>query len=453
MSPAIHDSGVAAPSSAEGPSATITGLTLIGTYQSLVVWYLISLLYLYPYGISVGAEASLRVPDVFAILAILVGGGALSLRGQIRVDRVFFGVAGAFLLLELSLPFVGAIAYRRPIDVVSTLRMAMLWLPMIFLAMLAPSWRALHFERNLAQVLAATLWLNVAYAAIQIASTLGAVPQSLLITAWLEPWAVDENYNLIQGLRPAGFFATSTALSVFGVICLCFFYARYVSNGARQDLVRSLLSIGIVILSTSRTAYATSALILFAGWWHLSSGRRLVLTAILIGGASAVLLAVEKTIGVEVAFERFQRLAESGLLADVSFGGRVYESWPTAIEAARDFTFGTLIQAPRVLPLIDSGYLNYFLQGKWLFAAALAMLLAGLWFQGLRAFFGPETQRLGILTLFLAIYLTIALVISNPLRSPLVILFIVYSLWRSGAEREGRLMQALPALDHDRGRM
>ncbi|MGH8223101.1 MAG: hypothetical protein ACREQZ_09010 [Woeseiaceae bacterium] len=426
-------------------------ITLIGTYQSLVVWYLISLLYLYPYGISVSDEASLRVPDLLAVLAILVGVGAILLRRQVKIDRAFLGVAGAFVLLELFAPFVGAIGYRRPIDVVSALRMAMLWLPMIFLTMLAPSWRALRFEKNLAQVLVATLWLNFAYAVMQIAAAVGAVPQSFLVTAWLEPWAVDENYKIIQGLRPAGFFANSTALSVFGIVCLCFFYARFVSNGARQDLRRSLLSIGIVILSTSRTAYATGAAILFAGWWHLSTGRKSVLAAILICSALTVLLIVEETIGLEHAFYRFQRLAESSLLEDVSFGARVYQSWPTAIEAARDYTFGTLIQAPRALPLIDSGYLNYYLQGKWLFVAALAILLAGHWFLGLRAFFGRESQRLGVTTLFLAIYLTAALVVSNPLRSPLMIFFIVYSLWRLRVERQGRPMEALPF--HGRGRV
>lgn len=413
--------------------------------------YLASLLYLYPYGIPVAAEANLRVPDLFALVALLLGFGAILLKGQIRVDRVLLGVAGAFLFLELSAPFIGAVGYRRPIDAVSALRMAMLWLPMVFLAMLAPSWRALRFEESLSKLFAATLWLNLLYSALQIAAAIGAVPRWLLITAWLEPWAVDLNFKVIQGLRPAGFFNNSTALSVFGIVCLCFFYARHVSSGARKDLIHALLAIGIVVLSTSRTAYAACAAILFAGWWHLATGRKITLAAILVAGVLAVLLLVERTMGVELAFSRFQRLADSGLLADDSFGARFYRIWPAALEAARDYRFGTLIQAPRALPLIDSGYLNYYLQGKWPFVAALATLLAGLWYLGLRAFFGSERHRLGIMALFLAIYLTVALVTSNPLRSPLMISFIVYSLWRLGAERESRMMQAIPAEVHGRG--
>jgi hypothetical protein len=211
-----------------------------------------------------------------------------------------------------------------------------------------------------------------------------------------------------------------------------------------RDLAYSLLALGIIVLTTSRTAYAASAAIILAGWWHLPTKGKVVLTTLLVCGASAVLLIVEKTIGVEAAFYRFQRLAESGLLEDVSFGKRVYDTWPTVLEAARDYTFGTLIQAPRALPVIDSGYLTYYLQGKWLFVAALATLLAGHWLIGLQAFVGRRGLRLGVMTLFLAIYLTGALVITNPLRSPLMIFFIVYSLWRLRVERQSRPMHAVP---------
>jgi hypothetical protein len=145
-----------------------------------------------------------------------------------------------------------------------------------------------------------------------------------------------------------------------------------------------------------------------------------------------------------VAFSRFQRLADAGLLEDRSFGERVYDTWPTALAAARDYHFGTLIQAPRALPLIDSGYLTYYLQGKWLFVAAVVVLLAGQWLLGLRAFFGARSQRLGLMTLFLAIFLTGALIISNPLRSPLVISFVVFSLWRLRVERDSAVLQTLP---------
>jgi hypothetical protein len=423
-----------------------SGATLVSACQRVAGWYLVALLFLYPYGVSLGDEASLRLSDLFALLALVVGAGALVLRQQIRIDRTFLAIAGAFVLLELLLPFVGAIGYRRPGDAASALRMAMLWLPMVFLTMLAPPRNSVLFEAKLERVLSVTLWLNIGYAILQIANTLGVVPRALLVTSWLEPWAVDKNYNLIQGLRPAGFFANSTALSVFGIVCLAFFYARYVSGAVRRDLVNTLLALGVVALSTSRTAYAAAAAILFAGWLHLSPGRKSVMALVLASGIAALLVVVEQTVGIDEAFYRFQRLADSGLLEDVSLGKRVNQSWPAAIAAAQSYPIGTLVQATRALPVIDSGYLNYYLQGRWVFVAAVAVLLAGQWWLGLRAFFGPASRRLGLLALFLAIYLSAAMIVSNPLRSPLMIAFIVFALWRIRFEQQGLRLELRPAV-------
>jgi hypothetical protein len=63
------------------------GRTVIGTYQTLMLWYLVALLYLYPYGISMGEEASLRFPDIFAVLAVFMGLAAALQKGRIAVDR------------------------------------------------------------------------------------------------------------------------------------------------------------------------------------------------------------------------------------------------------------------------------------------------------------------------------------------------------------------------------
>jgi hypothetical protein len=199
------------------------------------------------------------------------------------------------------------------------------------------------------------------------------------------------------------------------------------------------------MLSTSRTAYATGAVILIAGWLHLAPGRKGLLALLFAAGIAAVLAVIEQTVGIDAAFYRFQRLADSGLLEDVSLGKRVYGSWPTAIAAARDYPLGTLVQAPRALPLIDSGYLNYYLQGRWPFVAALGVLLAGHWWLGLSAFFAPASRRLGLMALFLAIYLSAAMVVANPLRSPLMIAFVVFALWRLRFERQCRSMEVRPA--------
>jgi len=422
------------------------GASLVSAYQRIVVWYVVAVLFLYPYGVTIGDGANLRLSDLFALLALVVGAGAIILRQSLRVDRALLAIVGAFILLELLLPFVGAVGYRRPADAASALRMAMLWLPMLFLTMLAPLRNSTLFEARLERVLGIALWINLVYAVLQIASTFGVVPRALLVTSWLEPWAVDPNYTLIETLRPSGFFTNSTGLSLFGIVCLCFFYARYVGGSARRDLVRTLLALGVVVLSTSRSAYVAAAAILVAGWLRLSPNRKGTVALLVALGIAALLVVVEQTVGIAEAFYRFQRVADSGLLEDASFGKRVYHRWPTAIAAGRAFPLGTLVQAPSALPLIDSGYLNYYLQGRLLFVAALAVLLVGLWQLGLRSFFGSVAERQGLMALFLAIYLSAAMVIANPLRSPLMAVFIVFALWRIGFEGRGRLIALRPAI-------
>jgi len=414
-------------------------------YQTSVAWYVVALLFLYPYGIALTPDVNLRFTDLVALVPLALGTMAVLLHGRIRIEPTLWTVIGLFVLFEMSAPIVGALGYRRPTDIVSAIRMAMLWLPMLLLTMLAHPLAALRFEDQLARILRWAIWVNLLYAGLQLGSVLGFVPRSMLLTEWLASYAVDRSYDIIQGIRPAGFFVRSTALSVFGIVCLCFFYARFVSSGQRRDLLYSLLATGIVVLTTSRTAYAATAAILFAGWWHLSSDRKLALVAILGIAATTMLVVVERTVGLELAFSRFQRLAETGLLEDASFGARFYEIWPTAIAAARDYRLGTLIQSPRALPLIDSGYLTYYLQGKWPFVLALAVLLVGHWYVGVRSFFGPRSRRLGVMIVYLAIFLTVALVISNPLRSPLVIVFIVFAFWRLAAERGSVIVRAVPA--------
>jgi hypothetical protein len=42
--------------------------------------------------------------------------------------------------------------------------------------------------------------------------------------------------------------------------------------------------------------------------------------------------------------------------------------------------------------------------------------------------------------LFLSIFLTLAMVISNPLRTPIVIAFLVFAFWKFKAEQESRMV-------------
>ncbi len=129
------------------------------------------------------------------------------------------------------------------------------------------------------------------------------------------------------------------------------------------------------------------------GWFGLDGRRKLKLVAILLAGVAAILLVIEQTIGLEQAFYRFTRIVESGLLADVSFGQRIQHTWPAALAVARDYPFGTLISAPRIAALIDSGYLNFYMQGKWVFIASVAVMIGGMLATGLHCLRQAATGR------------------------------------------------------------
>lgn len=421
----------------------LAGAGLSRAYAQLVLAYLLALLYCYPYGIPLGGEASIRVPDVFGLLCVVGGVAALVFKGSLRVDLLFLAIVGPFLLLELATPVLGAVAYREPFDAVSSLRMALLWLPMIFLTMLANPLAEPQFARRLRRVLVVALFLNVAYGLVQVAVDFGYAPAWLAITRFLEPWAVDRHFDVVLGLRPAGFFINTTALSVFGIVCLAYFYAHYVANRTREDLWLSLLSFFLVVLTTSRVAFAGAVLIVALGWFALTAGRKIVVLLLIASASAALLAVIESTIGIDQVFYRFTRLAEAGLLADVSFGGRVHETWPAALAATREYPFGSLISAPRVTALIDSGYLNYYIQGRWLFIAALALMLAGQLAIGLKQLRRSFRSPGALIILFLTVYLTLGLVVTNPARSPVVIAVVVYAYWAFKTERGSVLVRAM----------
>lgn len=410
--------------------------SLVRVYENLVLAYLASLLYVYPYGIPLGGEASIRMPDALGLGCLALGMAGLVLKQKLRTDPVFFIVVGPFVLLELITPVLGAIGYRQPVDVVSSLRMAMLWLPMLQLSMLAPPVREARFEQKLHRLLAVSLCLNLCYALVQIAVAVGLAPGWMAFTEFLEPFAVDRQFDVIMGLRPAGFFVNTTALAVFGTVCLCFFYAHYVAHRTSVDLLLSLGSIFLVVLTTSRAGFAAVVMIVAVGWFALTAGRKLAVLLVLAACVAGLLVLVEEIIGIERAFHRFNRVVESGLLADVSFGARINYIWPAALSTARDYPFGTLISAPRVVELIDSGYLTYYVQGKWLFVASVAFMLLGLWTIGLRRLRQSYLRPAGLMILFLGAYVTLSMTITNPMRSPLVISFIVFAFWKLKVERQ-----------------
>ena len=309
--------------------------------------------------------------------------------------RTFPRVVGPYLLLDIAAPLIGAVGYGKLADGVSSLRVAVLWFPMLMLALIAAPGAEARFERRLRGLLAVTVWLNIAYAIVQLAAFVGFVPSSFMFTAYLEPWAVDPNFEPVTALRPAGFFFNTTALSVFAIVSVCFFYARYVARRGSTDLLHTVGAAFLAALMMSRTAVVAVGVILAMGWLVFEGRRKFALFAIVAVVVVGFLLFVEYTVGLERAFYRFTRVVESGLLEDDSPGKRINETWPAALEVARDYPIGTWIYAPRVAELIDSGYLNYFIQGRFVSLGVVMYMLADCSWSARSACGGRPASRAG----------------------------------------------------------
>jgi hypothetical protein len=97
-----------------------------------------------------------------------------------------------------------------------------------------------------------------------------------------------------------------------------------------------------------------------------------------------------------------------------------------------------------VVGLIDSGYLTYYIQGKWVFVASVVLMLAGQLAVGFWCLRRPQFLPGGLMLLFVSIYLTLAMVITNPLRMPVVIAFVVFAFWKLRIEVGSRFLCFTP---------
>lgn len=417
---------------------------LMPLYRHVLVAYLMTLIFLYPYGISIGGIASLRAPDVLAALALGLGAISVLMRASLRLhDYLVVGVL-PFLILELGTPILGAVGAAQWPAAASTVRMALLWLPALLYFATADRAALNRLDENWRTMLKVGLAANLIYALVQYGVMLNALPRPLLITELLEPWALDRHYRVLDGFRASGFFVNTTALSVFAIVAFAYFYATYIAERRRGDLSYAVIGLLLVLMTTARVAVFASVLILALGWLVLRPGRKLTVALICMGVGGGLAFVVENTVGLDELFYRFTRLFESGVLQDYSLQQRIQIYWPIAMRAADDYPVGTLISAPRILELIDSGYLTYFVQGKWLFVAALGLLLTVLAVRGSLGFFRVSDRR-ALFLLFLAIYLLIALVTTNPMRSPLMIFALLHGVYMSQRHlRAGRRIALIP---------
>lgn len=406
------------------------------TLANLLFLYFASVIFTYPYGIPIIGDNYARIPDLFAFA---MGGFALtvwSIQGNSKFRwRPLLSIV-PFLILEIILPVIGAIYYGSLSDALSGFRVMLLYLPVILCCLWLGINSSFQLERKIDKLFKISTIANLLYSMIQLAVYIGILSRSFLLGTYLESFAADQHYREIQGLRIAGFFTTTTSLSVFGIVALCYFLAKYNATGKSRYLVYLMLALILVLLSTARAAYVGAVLIILFNIFRSKPSKSLKTLSIIVIAIFLLLIVLGSyfQIDYEHFFQRFIRIREEGLAEDYSWQTRVEEIWPMVIAGMKNYPFGTLVPSYEVFGFIDSGYLTYYAQGNWWF------LLCLFWFYISSIFYLFTNTKFvkgwsAYFLYYLFIYTIPAMIVNNPMRSPVTIFALIYGFWFFSIER------------------
>lgn len=405
-------------------------LKISALLDGLLIAYICSLIFFYPFGIPVLGNNNIRISDIIAFPLLALGLISFFQFGSIKKLPLLNSIILLFVVFELFYPLLGLfVGYEGLGAFGNTLRMTLIWLPFYLYILINEEGKVEKIDKYLNRILKVSLLLNIGYGLIQIAVKVRILPYNFLITKYLEPFAVDSHFRVTDGIRASGFFVNTTALSVFAILSLSYFLGRFIGKKRVEDSVYILISFVAIILTTSRAAVFTGALILGIGWLFFDRKRKLITLLIFTVVAGLMFTLIEVYIGSEVLFERFIRLAEVGA-QDNSFAARSDRIWPRVLQRLEEFEMGTLVNAVSKVGLIDSGYLTYYSQGKWPFLFVLVAFLGAIIFCGLNIFRNSKNWG-NFMVLAIGIYLVSTMVVLNPLRSPIVIFFLLFGLWMS----------------------
>lgn len=401
-------------------------------YINISVLYFTFLCLFYPYGITLFGGVSFRIPDLLAIIVVFLSLITIIAWNKLRLTPIVLYPMIPLISLEIILPILGGVILFNLSDINSGFRIILLYAPLILYFLIFGFSGINAFNYKFQKALKFILILNTFYCLIQIFVLFNLVPSSFLFTIKLKGFAVDEHFKVIDGLRASGFFINSTSLSIFGILSMSYFFAKFISYNKNSFLLYGFLSLLLIVLSTSRTAYVC-ALIIFAITILFSLRKSFKLVFITSLFSMFIIIFIETTVGVDSFFSRFIRLKE-GLENDYSLGHRLQITWPYVLESLRGYNFGTLIPPNQVFGVIDSGYLTYYAQGKWLFIIAILNLFVSTSILILKSYLKNVIWSPTFL-LFLLIYITLAMVVSNPLRSPILIYMLIYAVVLNNFER------------------
>ncbi|WP_192349186.1 hypothetical protein [Algoriphagus sp. Y33] len=396
----------------------------------LLVGYLVTLIFLYPYGLPLIGKNNLRVSDLMALPLIFLCLVVLAERKRIKDYAVLNSFVLAFIIFELAYPVLGLLSGYEGLGAISnSLRMALIWLPFFLYIHVSEVEKVERLDGLVNSLLKISIVINLTYGLMQIASRLKMIPGSFLITNYMTPFAVDDHFRVTDGIRASGFFVNTTGLSVFAILAMTYFLARFIGKQKSWDALFILISFITVVITTSRAAVLTACLTLFLGWIFFGKRQKALTALVFLSFAIFTLVLIDHYIGMDVLFGRFFRLLEGGA-SDKSFSARSERIWPKVFQKLEPYEYGTLVNAVSKVGLVDSGYLTYYAQGKWPFVVVLALLLVGSFVKSINLFFNKDNWGL-FLVMGTVVYLGLTMVVLNPIRSPFAIFFLLFGLWLS----------------------
>lgn len=414
-----------------------SSISIDKTLANLLFLYLASIIFTYPYGIPIVGDNYARFPDLFALAIGSFAVVVWSLQGKSKFRLVPVLSILPFFILETIFPLIGGIYYGSFSDSLSGIRVILLYLPIVVCCFWLGINSSLKLDRRIDKLLQIATIANLGYGIVQLAVYMGVFPQSILIGSYLDSFAADDHYREIQGIRIAGFFNNTTSFSVFGIVVLCYFLAKYKATDKTRYLAYLMLAVILVLLSTARAAYVGIVLIFLFNIFSskISKSVKTIFITTLAIFLLLVVLSYYFQIDYERFFQRFIRISEEGLQQDYSWQTRVEGIWPEVISEMPNHPFGTLIPSYKVFGFIDSGYLTYYAQGSWLFIVGLLWFYISTFISLFRAKIKPQGWSVDFLY-YLLLYIVPAMVVNNPMRSPTIVFALIYGLWFFSIEKK-----------------
>lgn len=394
----------------------------------LLYLYLFSLFLFEPYGVVVGSF-NIRIPDVASIVLLILSVGRLLTTGRmVRCRGMILFFLCIFVLAEISLPVFGAFYFSDITAISSSFRAIVYWMPLACFFLI----HDLNYNVILnvtERLLKLTLLVNFSVALMQLLVFYGILSGGFNLKQYLLDYTIYQSRYVKFTSMASGLFVNTTSLAIFSLLSFIFFWTRYIASSIKRHFHWATISFCLLLLAVSRAPTAAAFLIVICSIPILGFRRgvsKLLLMIVIIG----VIFSILVFLGYDVAhsFHRFSRL-EQGFSADYSLMHRINILWPTALENARDYFWGTLTNPTKFLGTIDSGYLTYYIQGRWFLLAALVLFLLSIFASSIKLFF-HQASTFGLLAVFfLAIYISGGLIVSNPMHDARVIYFILFYLF------------------------